>query len=117
MVVDEILTDRGYREYPKTVFDNDHVVARFQKRFDDEIGKKYFVNVVKLDCSYVPLDKRGNHWTPYIYEYECYLSMFDEDKPVKMEFYAGWLVEEVEEYAEKVWQQMGHNYYERWDEC
>lgn len=39
------LKEQGFHPYPPTPFDPDSVVRRYQKRYDDDIGKKYF-----LDC-------------------------------------------------------------------
>ena len=38
-MTNECLKEKGYHEYQPTAFDNEHIVARFQKRFDDDIGK------------------------------------------------------------------------------
>ena len=47
-MTDEYLLERGYKQYKPTQFDNESVVARFQKRFDDDFGKKYFIDVLKM---------------------------------------------------------------------
>ena len=37
-MTDEYILEKGYKQYNPTQFDNKHIVARFQKRFDDEYG-------------------------------------------------------------------------------
>ena len=39
-MTDDYLIERGYKKYEPTRFDNESVVARFQKRFDDDFVKK-----------------------------------------------------------------------------
>ena len=57
-MTDEYLVEHGYVKYNPTFFDNESVVARFQKRFDDDFGKKYFINVLKWSQEYVPVERR-----------------------------------------------------------
>lgn len=115
MVTDEILLERGYKQYNLIqLFDSDSAVARFQKRFDDKNGKKYFIDAVKYSHYYIPQDRRGDWWKPFDYEFKVQLTI--NEKAINFEFFSDWEIDEVEEYVEKIWQQMGHNYYERWDE-
>ena len=51
-MTDEYLIEQGYKKYEPTRFDNESVVARFQKRFDDDFGKKYFIDVLKWSNDY-----------------------------------------------------------------
>ena len=58
---DEYLLERGYKEYlPNPVLDNESIVKKFQKRFDDDFGKKYFIDVTKWSHDYVPVNRRDN---------------------------------------------------------
>lgn len=114
---DEYLLERGYKQYAPTPFDSDITVARFQKRFDDNIGKKYFINVIKNSWDYVPENRRDKWWTPFTYEYEVQITMFEEEKPINFQFFSNWLLDEVEMFVENFFNKMKPNYYETWDEC
>lgn len=43
----KLLVERGYKEYPPGPIDSPSTILNFQKRFDDETGKKYFIDVHK----------------------------------------------------------------------
>ena len=113
-MTDEYLLERGYKQYKPTQFDNESVVARFQKRFDDDFGKKYFIDVLKWSHDYVPVNKRDKWWKPFTYCYETQVSMFKEEKSLNLEFFSDWTLEEVEKYMEEMFEKMKLNYYESW---
>ena len=115
---DEYLLERGYKQYkPMPYLDNESIVAKFQKRFDDDFGKKYFIDVSKWSHYYVPADRRGDWWEPYSYEYDLYVAMFGkEEKPIYLKFGTSWTLEEVEAFAKDFFEKMKPNYYEDWDE-
>lgn len=115
---DKYLLERGYKEYlPNPVLDNESIVKKFQKRFDDDFGKKYFIDVAKWSHDYVPVSRRDKWWTPFSYAYHLYVSMFEEEeKPIYLEFGTSWTLEEVEKFAEDFFNKMEPNYYESWDE-
>lgn len=113
---DEYLLERGYKEYKPTPYlDNDSIVAKFQKRFDDDFGKKYFIDISKWSHDYVPTWRRDKWWEPFSYEYDLYVTMFEEDKPIYLKFGTSWTLEEVENFAENFFNKMEPNYYESWD--
>lgn len=112
---DEYLLGLGYKEYEPTKFDNDSIITRFQKRFDDDFGKKYFINVVKWSNYYVPESRRDKWWKAYSYEYEVQVEMRDEN-PLNLCFFSSWTIEKVEEFMETFFEKMKPNYYESWDE-
>lgn len=115
---DEYLFERGYKQYPPApVLDSEYIVAKFQKRFDDDIGKKYFIDVKKWSNDYVPESRRDEWWEPFSYVYHCYITMFDEEKPMYFEFGSSWTLEEVENFMENFFEKIKPNYYETWDEC
>lgn len=116
-ITDEYLLERGYKEYPPTPFDNNSIVARFQKMFDDNNGKKYFIDVVKWSHHFVPLDKRDKWWKPFGYEYETQITMYEDEKPINIKFFANWELEDVEKFMEDFFYKMELNYYKTWDEC
>lgn len=114
---DEYLLERGYKQYKPTPYlDNEYIIAKFQKRFDDDFGKKYFIDVSKWSHNFVPVDRRDKWWQPYSYEYDLYVSMFEEEKPIYLKFGTSWTIEEVENFAEDFFNKMKPNYYESWDE-
>ena len=113
---DEYLLERGYKEYPPTPFDNDSIVTRFQKRFDDNNGKKYFIDVVKWSHHFVPPDKRDKWWKPFGYEYETNVTMYEDEKPINIKFFNNWELEDVEKFMENFFEKIKPNYYETWDE-
>lgn len=114
-MTDEYLLKHGYTKYNPAYFDNDSVVARFQKRFDDDFGKKYFIDVLKWSQEYVPVERRDKWWKPFTYHYETQVTMFEDAKALNLEFFSDWTLEEVEKYMEDLFDKMNLNYYETWD--
>lgn len=114
-MVDERLLERGYKQYKPTPFDNESIVARFQKRFDDDFGKKYFIDVLKWSQEYVPVDRRDKWWKPFVYEYDVQVSVGENENPINLEFFSSWTIEDVEEFMENFFEKMQPNYYESWD--
>lgn len=110
-MTDQDILERGYHEYEPTMFDH-HVEKCFQKRFDDEIGKKYFIDIKK----YEPIIHSNGDVYPHCYEYETQLHNVD-DEPVNLQFFAGWTMEKVESYVQQLFDTGLFQYYERWDEC
>ena len=113
-MTDEYLVKRGYKKYEPTPFDNESVVARFQKRFDDDFGKKYFIDVLKWSHDYVPVDRRDKWWKPFTYHYETQVTMFEDAKALNLEFFSDWTLEEVEKYMEDLFE-TDCNKLEKWD--
>lgn len=111
---DEYLIERGYTEYKPTRFDNESVAARFQKRFDDDFGKKYFIDVLKWSHDYVPKYRRDKWWKPYTYHYETQVTFGEEENALNFEFFSSWTLEEVEKFMEDFFEKMKPNYYESW---
>lgn len=116
-MTDKYLLERGYKQYaPTPVIDSDLIVAKFQKRFDDDFGKKYFINVKKWSHDFVPEYRRDKWWKPFTYEYEVYTTMFSDEEPMQIQFYSSWTLEQVEKFMEEFFEKMKPNYYESWDE-
>lgn len=114
-MTDEYLIEHGYKQYTPTMFDSDIVVARFQKRFDDDFGKKYFIDILKWSHYYIPEYRRDELWQPYSYSYEVYTSMFKDEKSMDLKFGNSWTLEEVEKFMENFFDKMKPNYYENWE--
>ena len=111
MTREEIL-HRGYHSYQPTVFESDGIVACYQKRFDDECGKRYFIHVHE----WAPLQLRNGEETGPNFEYEVYLYQRGSHHPIQLLFYAGWELLEVEAHAQALFETDMYDYYERWDE-
>lgn len=110
MTVEEI-TARGYKEYPRGIATPSGVDRCFQKRFSDNVGKKYFVDAYlwhPLD----PYDGVGCDW-----EYEVYLRLQDGDHPLRVQYYGGCTLDEAEANVEALFQTGLFRYYERWEDC
>lgn len=114
-MTDEYLIERGYMEYRPTVLDDKSIVARFQKRFDDNFGKKYFINAIKWSNEYIPIQYRTEHFTPFTYEYEAQVTVSEKENPINLQFFADWELEKVEEFMEDLFNKMKLNYYESWE--
>jgi hypothetical protein len=113
--MDQLLIDRGYKQYPPTAVDSHIVVACFQKRFDDKHGKKYFINVKKNDMSFIPEGHRCSYWEPFSYDYEVQVTFGEDERAVNLEMFCGWTIEQVEKFMEDFFAKMQPNYYELWD--
>lgn len=111
-MTDEYILEKGYKQYSSTYYDNKYIVAKFQKRFDDEYGKKYFINILKWSNSFVPVDRRNEYWQPYNYEYDVQVSMYEEKNTINLRFYADWTLDRVEEFMADFFEKMCPNYYE-----
>ena len=106
----EYFVYKGYKRYDPTPFDNSSIVDRFQKRFDDDFGKKYFIDVIKWDNSFVPEYARGDYWKRYTYVYEVQVSFGEKEKALNLEWFSDWTLEEVEEFMEKFFEIAKPNY-------
>ena len=114
-MTDEYILEKGYKQYSPIQFDNEHIVARFQKRFDDEYGKKYFINVLKWSHSFIPVERRDEYWQPYGYEDEVQVSMYDEQNTIDLHFHSDWTLDKVEEFMAEFFEKMCVDYYELWN--
>lgn len=115
---DEYFFNLGYKKYDKSQFDSDITIYNFQKRFDDEKGKKYFIDVHKVSNEWFPVsEKNKDRYVPYSYTYSCQLYKKGIHAAVNMEFLSDWTVAQVEDFVEKLFQNGELDYYEEWDEC
>lgn len=107
------LIARGYHEYLPSPLDHQGIQRCFQKRFDDEIGKKYFINVHEWESIRHP---HTGEITGPSYEYEVYLETEEEHDPVRILFYSSWNIEKVEKYLDHLFSTGGYAYYEKWED-
>lgn len=114
---DEYFIERGYKAYPKTQFDSQLVVQNFQKRFGNEYGNKYFIDIHKYSNEDLPNKYKQEKWyTPFSYEYTCQLYRKDTHDAVNLLFHNSWSIEQVEEFVENMFQSGILDYYERFEE-
>lgn len=107
----EELLERGYSRYAPSPVDGECVTDLYQKRFDDETGKKYFITVKRWDFSKFP-NARG--LKPSL-EYETQLYKKGSHDAVNLSFFDSWNVEDVEEHVEWMFSSGRFDYYEEWD--
>lgn len=107
------LREKGYKEYPPSAVCGPTVISCFQKRFDDDAGQKYFINVHKHDMSFIPSHLRPKGWQPYSFNYEMFSSVGEEERSINIEFGYDWPVEAVETFAEDLFKKMNLNYHEK----
>lgn len=112
MMIDNDIINAGYKEFEPSPFHNKGVSKCFQKRFDDDVGKKYFIDINKWEFPPHPYTKDP---IPTSYEFEAFLGK--DDNPIQLVLYSGWDMDKAENFIEEVWKKMGLDYYERWDEC
>ena len=117
-LTDDYFMNRGYTRYERTLFQSENLyLYNFQKRFDDEIGKKYFIDVHKLTNEWMrECDKEKEWYTPYSYSYSCQLYEKGTHAPINLEFFSDWGIERVESFVERLFQNGELDYYEKWDE-
>lgn len=108
---DNYIIEKGYYEFSPPATKPDSVVRAFQKRFDDETGKKYFITVYKWDWS------RFYREDMPIFSYEIETQLYKKDShyPIDLTFFSGWNIDEVEEHLEKMWNTEDYDYYEEFD--
>lgn len=116
-LTDEYFLNRGYKKYDRSRIDTVSVVCHFQKRFDDEIGKKYFIDVNKYSNEWMREREKQQDWyEPYSYIYTCQLYEKETHAPINLEFFSDWSIERVESFVERLFQNGELDYYEKWDE-
>jgi hypothetical protein len=108
---EQTLLANGYRTYRDSLKTDPGYVISFQKRFDDETGKKYFINFDHFDFVF------GNGNTVFSFSPHVQFSLGAERDHVNVAMHGrdDHTLEEVEAFFEKVWNQMGFDHYERWD--
>ena len=108
-------TDRGYKQYRPTQFHSRWVSCCWQKRFDDERGKKYFIDINEYDNAEMKLRMSRPEDAPdYSYEYEMQMYAKGTHDAVNLTFLSSWTLDRVEEFVEKLWATGEFDYYEEW---
>ena len=88
-------------------------VENFQKRYDDDTGKKYFITATLYPPMRHPYT--GAMYYPN-YTFTIQLYQKGTHAPVNLEFFDSWKVADVEEAAEKIWNTGMWEHYRVWDE-
>lgn len=101
---DEIL-ENGYKEYPVNSFVK--CDKFFQKRFRDEKGTKYFIDIEYFEHQGI-LEPS--------FEYVVYFTVGEDNRAIRIRLYSGWSLTQVEEFVEKMWKTKLYNYYEKDEE-
>ncbi len=108
-ITHDYLISKGYHSYEPTPIDN--CDKRYQKRFDDEIGKKYFIDIEMYDFS-----RHDIKVNPIQYQ----IGMRTEEKngigAIEITFWNK-DIDKVEKWCENFWQSGDWDYYEKWSEC
>lgn len=117
-MTDNDFLSKGFKQFPITpIIDPDGMETHFQKRYDDEIGKKYFITVNKWKSYTHPYTRET---FPPTYEYDVQLYQKGgryTAKAIDLLFHSTWTIEEVENYMEKLFQTGLFEYYEKWEDC
>ncbi len=113
MLNDDFLIDCGYKRFERSNIDPEGIECKYQKRFDDDIGKKYFITANKWRSFKHPF---RDEVLPESFEFEVCFSDKETGKPIKLAFYSGWLLSEAEAMVEQLWKTGLFEYYERFDE-
>lgn len=103
--MDKELIKRGYKRFNPSDFD-DWATDLFQKRIDDENGKKYFINIYKskpIQSINYPIKYSGRmqfNKSPFTFD----VNIFHVEKDN---------IDIFEQQVEDIWFRMGMQYYER----
>ena len=112
-MTDQDFIDLGFREYPPTRFEHEGVEKIFQKRYDDDIGKRYFIDISKWRGGTHPYT--GDRF-PESYEYDTQLYSKNKHDAVDIKFHSSWELKDVEDYLKKLFNTGLFDYYETWEE-
>ena len=116
-MTDQDFISRGFKQFPPTPhLDPDGMETHFQKRYDDEVGKRYFITVNKWKAFEHPYTHERFEPT-YEYSAQLYKKSGRHDaKAVDFLFHSTWTLDEVEDYMQKLFDTGLFDYYEKWDE-
>ena len=98
-MTDQDFINNGFKQYPTTDIDHKDVETLFQKRYDDDIGKRYFITVKKWRGWTHPYT--GEHFPPS-YEYETQFYKRNTHEALDLLFHSQWKLEDVEDYLKKL---------------
>ena len=108
-MVDQDFLSAGFHEFSPSRFEHDGVETCFQKRYDDDHGKKYFITVNKWRAWEHPYT---HEIFPSDYEYHIQMYKKDDHGAIDILFHSSWNLVDVENYMEKLWDTGLFDYYE-----
>ncbi len=111
MITREQLLEAGYKQF--RVHHKEFCKVGYQKRFDDERGKKYFITIYEYD--HRDLIAMGHTCPEFSYGPDCQFETYGTTFDVKMLCDDSKTVQDVEAFYERLWASMGCDYYEEWD--
>lgn len=101
------LIEKGYKEFKPEPFKSLSISTGYQKRFDDKIGKKYFISIYKWKSWVHPTTQEV---IPESYEYEIQFTR--GGKALDLLFHSSWDIDDVEHQVEFLWETGYYDYYE-----
>ena len=124
-----------YNSFEQKLIDNGYVIFKsclnnsirgFQKRFDDKIGKKYFITIWHWNHGKQhPEWRNAPNMDSYEFDMQFKVGKGNKNLIVNLHVYGKNLpdkygqeimsLKETEEFIEKTWKDMNANYYETWD--
>lgn len=105
--IDNYILEKGYHQFKPSPFASDLVETCFQKKFCDDVGKKYFITINKFKPWTHP--HTGEKFESG-YEVTSYFTF--NDNPININLYSGWDIDEAEAKIEEMWQKCNFDYYE-----
>jgi len=118
-ITPEILKLNRYNHYFDRTKDRETYVSSWQKRFDNDHGKAYFINFNFFDLSLFH-KKHNLQGNPFSWEADLQLHSLDEDMTINLKVYGtNKTLEEVEKFCEKMFNKMqlrNYEYYSDEDE-
>ena len=108
--------DVGYKRYNNR--DNSGAEFLLQKRFDDEYGKKYFINARVFNWK--EFQERNPQLPDYSFAPDIQFQFRNSERPtmnVELILSNEHTIETVEKEFENLWVLVGKPYYEKWEIC
>jgi len=110
--MDDFFISNGFSQFEPPSIYPVGVETCFQKRYDDDVGKKYFITVLKWEPMTHPYTLET---TPSQYEYEVQLYNNIGHDALDLNFHSSWTLDQVEDYLEKLWNTGLFDYYEKFE--
>ena len=107
MITKEQLIAAGYKPFKQKGI-KEYTESFYQKRFDDDKGKKYFITLSEYDY-------RTYHQVPYDFSYEPDVQFETHGVTFNATMLSPESVEQMEIFFENMWYNLGCDYYEEWN--
>ena len=109
------LEEKGYKKFNPGPFDSDGVVCLYQKFFSDQHGKRYAISIREWAFNRLP-EMNAAVMDNYRFEGQVFLTFSENEKPLQIQMYCGWTLQEMEDHAKRLWETGMYKYYERNEE-